>query len=76
MLIAPRVLTNDKDPGKWGPAAGGTLEISETYESNAYKEAEEEIGLTGVEFILGPKMKFTTPSSFILPMVYRDVRLV
>lgn len=61
ILIAQRLLTKDKDPGKWGPAAAGTLEVGETYESNAYKEAEEEIGLTGVEFILGPKMKFTTP---------------
>ncbi len=61
VLIAQRVLSKDKDPGKWGPAAGGTLKVSETYESNAYKEAEEEIGLTGVEFSLGPKMKFTAP---------------
>lgn len=61
ILIAQRLLTKDKDPGKWGPAAAGTLEVGETYESNAYKEAEEEIGLTGVEFTLGPKMKFTTP---------------
>lgn len=60
ILIAQRLLTKDKDPGKWGPAAAGTLEVGETYESNAYKEAEEEIGLTGVEFILGPKMKFTS----------------
>lgn len=61
ILIAQRLLTKDKDPGKWGPAAAGTLEVGETYESNAYKEAEEEIGLTGVEFTLGPKMKFITP---------------
>lgn len=61
ILIAQRLLTKDKDPGKWGPAAAGTLEVGETYESNAYKEAEEEIGLTGVEFTLGPKMKFENP---------------
>ena len=61
ILIAQRLLTKDKDPGKWGPAAAGTLEVGETYESNAYKEAEEEIGLTGVTFTQGPKMKFTTP---------------
>jgi len=60
ILIAQRLLTKDKDPGKWGPAAAGTLEVGETYESNAYKEADEEIGLTGVKFTQGPKMKFTT----------------
>ncbi|NCU38765.1 NUDIX domain-containing protein [Candidatus Saccharibacteria bacterium] len=61
ILLAQRLMTKDKDPGKWGPAAAGTLEVGETYESNMYKEAEEEIGLTGVDFKLGPKMKFTTP---------------
>lgn len=61
ILIAQRLLTKDKDPGKWGPAAAGTLEVGETYQSNAYKEAEEEIGLTGITFSLGPKMKFEKP---------------
>ena len=61
ILLAQRLMTKDKDPGKWGPAAAGTLEVGETYESNMYKEAEEEIGLTGVDFALGPKMKFTAP---------------
>lgn len=37
VLIAQRLLTKDKDPGKWGPAAAGTLEKDETYESNIYK---------------------------------------
>ena len=61
VLIAKRVLSKDKDPGKWGPAAGGTLEVGETYESNAYKEAEEELGLTNVTLARGPMMKVTTP---------------
>lgn len=58
VLIAQRLLTKDKDPGKWGPAAAGTLEEGETYESNMYKEAEEEIGLFGTKFIKGPKQRF------------------
>lgn len=66
VLIAQRKLTKDKDPGKWGPAVAGTLEQGETYETNAYKEAEEEIGLTGVEFSSGPKMKFEQPRHFHL----------
>ncbi len=61
VLIAQRVLSKDKDPGKWGPAVAGTIELGETYESNIYKEADEEIGLTGVTFTIGPKMKFESP---------------
>lgn len=49
-LLAKRAATKDKDPSKWGPAVAGTIEEGETYDSNIYKEAEEEIGLTGVEF--------------------------
>jgi len=61
ILIAQRKLNKDKDPGKWGPAAAGTLEKGETYKSNIYKEAEEEIGLSGVKFKLGPKQYFHSP---------------
>lgn len=56
ILIAQRKLTKKNDPGKWGPAVSGTLEEGETYETNIYKEAEEEIGLTGLTFKPGPKM--------------------
>ncbi len=55
VLLAKRSMKKDKDPGKWGPAVAGTIEEGETYESNIYKEAVEEIGLDGVEFSLGPK---------------------
>jgi isopentenyldiphosphate isomerase len=48
VLLAQRSHAKDKDPGLWGPAAAGTVDQGETYESNAYKELEEEIGLTGV----------------------------
>jgi isopentenyldiphosphate isomerase len=61
ILIAQRVHTKDKDPGKWGPAAAGTLEKDETYESNIYKEAEEEIGLTGISLSKGPQQRFQEP---------------
>jgi 8-oxo-dGTP pyrophosphatase MutT (NUDIX family) len=49
VLLAQRSHKKEQDPELWGPAAGGTVEIEETYESNIYKEAEEEIGLTGVK---------------------------
>jgi isopentenyl-diphosphate Delta-isomerase len=55
VLLAQRTWGKRHDPGKWGPAAAGTVEVGETYESNVYKEAEEEIGLTGYTFAEGPK---------------------
>jgi isopentenyldiphosphate isomerase len=55
ILLAQRSWSKHLGPGEWGPAAAGTLEEGETYEANTYKEAEEEIGLTGVTFSLGPK---------------------
>lgn len=44
--------------GLWGPAVNGTVEGVETYLENIVKESEEEIGLVGVEFTVGPKMYF------------------
>lgn len=57
VLIAQRKLTKDRDPGMWGPSVAGTVEEGETYESNAYKEAEEEVGLTGYNFTKIDKVK-------------------
>ncbi len=61
ILIAKRHSMKDTYPGIWGPAVAGTLEEGETYETNMYKEAMEEIGLTNTELMLGPKMKFESP---------------
>ena len=63
-LIAQRSLAKDKDPGLWGPAAAGTLDEGETYESNIYKEVEEEIGLTGYTFSEGPMFFVNTPRMY------------
>ena len=48
ILLAQRGFDRPFAPGLWGHAAGGMVEEGETYESNALKEAEEEIGLTGI----------------------------
>ncbi len=64
VLLAQRKKSKDKDPGKWGPSVSGTLEEGETYESNIYKEAGEEIGLHGVQFQLGPKKRVRSPRNF------------
>lgn len=57
ILMARRALTKAHSPGKWGPAVAGTLEEGETYDSNIFKEAEEEIGLKNVKFKKGSKIK-------------------
>jgi isopentenyldiphosphate isomerase len=56
VLLAQRQPGKRNDPGKWGPAAAGTVESGETYENNAYKEAMEEIGLSGIKLKHGPKI--------------------
>lgn len=48
VLLAQRSFKKKNSPGRWGPAAAGTVEADESYESNIIKEAEEELGLTGV----------------------------
>jgi isopentenyldiphosphate isomerase len=48
VLIAQRSFNKTDSPGKWSGAVAGTVDEGETYDSNAYKELEEEIGITGV----------------------------
>jgi 8-oxo-dGTP pyrophosphatase MutT (NUDIX family) len=55
ILLAQRKWTKHNDPGKWALAVAGTVDEGESYEENIKKETEEEIGLTGVTFTLGPK---------------------
>lgn len=62
MLLQQRKLNKKINPGKWGPAASGTIEKGETYDSNAYKEMEEEIGVSGVELSKLEKV-FREPNS-------------
>ena len=57
ILLARRAYSKSHDPGRWGPAAAGTVEEGETYDENMVKEAEEEIGLKDVEFKRGPKIR-------------------
>lgn len=46
ILMAQRSFKKDKSPGKWGPAAAGTVGADETYLDNAVKELTEEIGIS------------------------------
>jgi len=61
VLIAQRKLTKPNDPGLWGPAASGTVEKGETYESNVIKEAEEELGLTRIQPVFVDKLFQASP---------------
>lgn len=55
VLLAQRALSKDHHPGKWGPAAAGTVEANESYEDNIKKEAYEELGLENISYTAGPK---------------------
>ena len=55
VLIAQRSFKKNLHPGLWGPAAAGGVAKGESYEENAYKELEEEIGITGVPLQLADK---------------------
>lgn len=64
ILIAQRSINKRLGPGKWGVAVAGTIEEGETYESNIYNEAKEEIGLAGVKFKKGPKHRIRSRTNF------------
>ncbi|MAG78684.1 hypothetical protein CL616_04955 [archaeon] len=57
ILLAKRAFTKSHHPGKWGPAAAGTVEKGESYKENIIKEAEEELGLKDINPRIGPKTK-------------------
>lgn len=61
ILLAQRSHTKDRNPGKWATAAAGTHELGDTYQSNVYKEAQEEIGLAGVTFVPSRKVFVDEP---------------
>lgn len=69
ILLAQRSWKKKSDPGRWGPAVAGTVEEGETYESNIIKEAREEIGLTNIVPIAGPKHRRSTSHEYFVPMV-------
>lgn len=72
-LLAKRAAIKDKDPNKWGPAVAGTIDEGETYDENIYKEAEEEIGLTGAEFTKGKKTHITYPRNYFCQWYFATV---
>jgi isopentenyl-diphosphate delta-isomerase len=66
VLLARRSFNKLHNPGIWGPAAAGTVEEGETYESNIIKEVAEEIGvvIAADQLTQGPKHLAGTPGNY------------
>lgn len=80
ILLAQRSWKKKSDPGCWGPAVAGTVEEGETYESNIIKEAREEIGLTNIVPIAGPKHRRSTSHEYFVQwfsvVIPKDTKLI
>jgi isopentenyl-diphosphate delta-isomerase len=64
VLLAQRKFDKKVDPGKWAEAVGGTVENDDSYFDTVVREAEEELGLTGLDIKVGPKQFITTPCQY------------
>lgn len=64
LLLAQRAFRKRREAGLWGPSTAGFVEEGETYESNAVKEAEEEIGLKNVKLVKGKKFRRSTDHEY------------
>ena len=49
-LLSKRAYTKLHNPGKWGPAAAGTVPKGESYLDTMVREAKEELGLKNIKF--------------------------
>lgn len=69
ILLAQRAFCRKYGSGLWGSAAGGVVEEGETCESCIIREAEEEIGLTGLTFKPGPKIRLNDCFSYFFTVI-------
>jgi 8-oxo-dGTP pyrophosphatase MutT (NUDIX family) len=51
LYVQKRTPIKDIYPGYWDPAAGGVMQVGETYEESAAREVGEELGVRGVELL-------------------------
>ena len=49
LQVQKRTVIKDIYPGYWDPAAGGVMQVGETYEESAAREVAEELGVRGGE---------------------------
>jgi isopentenyldiphosphate isomerase len=66
ILLAQRKYDKKVDPGKWAEALGGTVENEDSYIDTVIREAEEELGLSGIEVREGPKQFISTPCEYFV----------
>lgn len=66
VLLAQRKFDKKVDPGKWAEAVGGTVEGNDSYEQTVIREAKEELGLTDIRLVKGPKQFITTPCRYFV----------
>lgn len=60
VLIAQRGLNKMNEPGLWGVAAAGTVEVGQSYLENAQQEVREELGITDIKLEEARKFSFTS----------------
>lgn len=48
LYVQKRTVIKDIYPGYWDPAAGGVMQVGESYEESAAREVGEELGVRGV----------------------------
>ncbi|MEW5974963.1 MAG: NUDIX hydrolase YfcD [Acidobacteriota bacterium] len=48
LFVQKRTQTKDVYPGYWDPAAGGVVQVGESYEESAARELSEELGISDV----------------------------
>jgi 8-oxo-dGTP pyrophosphatase MutT (NUDIX family) len=81
ILVQKRSMKKDYCPGFYDLANGGVMSADETDESNAQRELEEEIGMTGVEMKVLTRIKFEDPGNRVWGNVFaveydgRELRL-
>lgn len=73
VLLAQRKFTKRTDPGKWAEAVGGTVDGKDSYEDTVYREAEEELGISGKKFDVGLKQFVSGPPNSYFVQWYRVV---
>lgn len=64
VLLAQRSFSKSHDPGRWGPAVAGTVDVEENYDENIKKETEEEIGLSDIQFKKIQKVRISGKHNF------------
>lgn len=66
ILLAQRSFEKLVHPGKWAEAAGGVVDGNDSYEATVLREAYEELGLTGIEFQIGPKQFIDSTTKYFV----------